>query len=67
MEHLGNEISNSALVFVHQYADVHLQLKENLLESTFIGFCEPFVWGNVANLGFGQVMDHREHDTPARL
>jgi hypothetical protein len=67
MEHLSDEIPYSTLVFVHQYTDVHLRLKENLLEPTFIGFCEPFVWGDIANLGFGQVMNYCEHNTPERL
>ncbi len=67
MEHLSHEIPHSILVFVHQYTDAYSRLKENLLESPFIGFCEPFVWGDIADLGFRQVMNHRERDTPTRL
>ena len=67
MEHLGDKIPYSTLVFVHQYTDAYPRLKENLLESPLIGFCEPLVWGDIANLGFSQVMNHREHDTPIRL
>jgi hypothetical protein len=66
MEHLGDEIPHSTLVFTHQYTDAHLRLQRNLLESMFIGFCEPFSWGNIANLGFGEVMNHREHDASAK-
>ena len=66
MEHLSDEILHSVLVFVHQCTEAYIWLKENLFESPFVGFCEPFVWGDIANLRFSQVMNHREHDTPTR-
>jgi hypothetical protein len=66
MEHLGDKILYSVLTFTRQHTDAYLALQDNLLESTFIVFCEPFKWGNIADLGFGKVMNHRKHDASAK-